>query len=87
MLKHIGWLAHCTGNDDKDQVDQKHESVDVVILVEGSEDEVHLDENGAERQNAAKNDVHPRLQIPPLLRDLSGHLIDAHLLGCSCETG
>ena len=67
------------GDDGEDEEDEEHEAVDVVDLVgpEGGEDEVHLDEDGAEGQDAAQHDDGQRLHEPLLLRDGPRHGVHA----------
>ena len=57
------------------QEDEEHEAVNVVNLVgpERGENEVHLDEDRTEGEDAAEHDDRERLHEPLLLRDGSGH--------------
>jgi hypothetical protein len=43
-----------------------------LVVPEGGEDEVHLDEDGAKGQQAAHEGDHPRLQVPVLDGDGRG---------------
>ena len=67
------------GDDGEDEEYEQHEAVDVVDLVgpEGGEDEVHLDEDGAEGQDATQHDDGQRLHEPLLLRDGPRHGVHA----------
>mmetsp|Transcript_3072 Transcript_3072/g.10278 ORF Transcript_3072/g.10278 Transcript_3072/m.10278 type:complete len:465 (+) Transcript_3072:20-1414(+) len=67
------------GDDGEDEVDEQHEAVDVVKLVvpEGGEDKVHLDEDGAEREHPAQRDEHRRPRVPPLVRYQPRDRVDA----------
>ena len=67
--------GNADGHNDKDDVHQQHEAVHIIILVEGGEDEIHLNEDTAEWQYASQYNVHPWLKIPPLLLDLSWDLL------------
>ncbi len=64
---------------------QQHEAVNVVDLVgpERGEDEVHLDEDGSEWQDAAQEDDHQRLHEPLLLWDRAGDGVDAARVVCN----
>ena len=54
------------GHQAEDSIDHQHEAVDIVELVgpEGREDEVHLDEDGAERQHSSGGDHEGRRAVP-----------------------
>mmetsp|Transcript_21215 Transcript_21215/g.47843 ORF Transcript_21215/g.47843 Transcript_21215/m.47843 type:complete len:395 (-) Transcript_21215:737-1921(-) len=64
-----------TGCDDQhDGENQQDESVDVVELIvpERGEDEIHLDEDAPEGEQAAQRDEDREVQVPPLVWDLPG---------------
>ena len=49
----------------------------VFVMPKGSEDEIHLDKDGSERQDAAQKDVDPATEIPGARRDLAREFADA----------
>eukprot|EP00962_Isochrysis_galbana_P007105 scaffold1908_cov104-Isochrysis_galbana.AAC.14 len=63
----------------EDAVHEEHEAVHVVELVvpEGGEDKVHLDEDGAEGQHATERDEHGRTRVPSLVGDSPRDGVDA----------
>lgn len=61
----------CTGDDEDDKhKQQESENVVVVAHPQGLQDEEHLDENGAVRENTADGDGEATPQEPRLVRDL-----------------
>ena len=70
---------HAGGDNDEDQQHEQHEAVDVVHLVvpEGGEDKVELNEDADEGQHAAREDNQAAAGVPPAGGDHSRDLIDA----------
>lgn len=69
--------AHCDHGED--DIDEEHEAIDVVEFVgpKRSEYEVHLDEDGAERQETRQRDDQHRVRPPGTGGDRSRDGIDA----------
>ena len=67
--------GYADGDDSEDPEDEEHEPVNVVDLIgpERGENEVHLDEDRTEGEDAAEHDDRKRLHEPFLLWDGSGH--------------
>lgn len=68
-----------TGRDDEQNAeDKEHEAINIVDLVgpERGEDEIHLNEDRAKRQNSTKCNDYQWFSIPNLLRNGSWDRID-----------
>lgn len=78
--KEIGaYNGHACTDNEQDDKNQQHETIDVVNLVcpKGSEDEVHFDKDGSKWKNTTHGDNHHRFSVPHLVRNRSRNRIDA----------
>lgn len=66
--------GHTAGHHREDEEDQEHEAVHVVDLVlpEGGEHKVHLNEDGPKGEDPPEEDDHQGVRVPLFLRDLPG---------------
>jgi len=66
----------CARNDEDDKdYEQEAEDVEELVAPDGAEDEEELDEDSAERQDAAHQHAQHRAHVPHLVRDLPRDLV------------